>query len=344
VNSRRPSQWVTERLSWWRLGSVESQQRMPARNPNAYLGVVALFLFGLQVASGVLLLMHYQSNSEHAYESVARIAGEYPYGDLVRGVHFFSGQLLVATLLLQLVVSVFRGAFTAPRELVWVSGVILASIAVAFAFTGSVLPWTNGAYVQARVGSQMVGYVPIIGPTLLRLLRCGDEVTSMTLQQVYGFHIAVLPAVFTFAVALHFYLTGAANRATVKSLEGARTIPVYPDGVVRMAAVAVGVLVIVISLATFVQRPLGNPADPAAASPALARPAWFFLPVHALLRSAPPTLLGVESARFIGGALTGLYVLAVALPFIDKRGSRVTSGIISGLLVIAALLAIHALN
>jgi quinol-cytochrome oxidoreductase complex cytochrome b subunit len=105
----------------------------------------------------------------------------------------------------------------------------------------------------------------------------------------------------------------------------------------------VGVLVIVISLATFVARPVGSAADATAASPAAARPTWFLLPVHALLKSAPPTLLGVDSARFIGGALTGLYLLVAALPFIDKRGSRVTSGITSGALVIAALLTIHAL-
>jgi ubiquinol-cytochrome c reductase cytochrome b subunit len=321
-----------------------SVRRIPSNNPNVYVGIVALFLFALQVASGVLLLLHYQSNAEHAYDSVARIAGEYPYGDLVRGVHFWSGHLLVAALLLQLVVSVMRGTFAAPRELVWLTGVLLATIAVGFAFTGSVLPWTTGAYVQVRVGSQMAGYVPLIGNSLLRLLRGGDEVTSMTLQQVYGFHIAVLPAGFTFLIALHFYLTGAAHRSAPTTQTEARQIPIYPDLVVRVAAVIVGVLVLVISLATFVARPLGDPADATAASPSTARPAWFFLPVHALLRAAPPTLLGVESARFIGGALTGLYLLVAALPFIDKRGSRVTAGITSGVLVLAALLTIHALN
>jgi ubiquinol-cytochrome c reductase cytochrome b subunit len=316
---------------------------MSGRNPNIYIGGVILFLFAMQVASGVLLLLHYQSSAEHSFESVARIAGEYPYGDLVRGVHFWSGQLLVGTLLFQLVLSALRRTFTAPRELVWVSGVMITTVAAAFAFTGSVLPWTDDAYAQARVGSQMAGYVPLIGGTLLRLLRGGDEVTSMTLQKVYGFHVAVLPALFTLLLAVHIYTIRSAPRVATSPEAARDKIPMVPDFAVRMAAVLVGMLVVVISLATFVTRPLGFAADATAASPATARPTWFLLPVHALLKSAPTTLLGVDSAQFIGGALTGLYLLVAALPFVDKRGSRVTAGITYGALVLAALLMIHAL-
>jgi len=338
----RTSNWFSDRLGWRTLSGDVGRRLVSARNPNMYIGGVILFLFATQIASGVLLLLHYQSSAEHAFESVTRIAGEYPYGDLVRGVHFWSGQLLVATLLFQLVLAMLRGTFTAPRELVWVSGVLITTVAAAFAFTGSVLPWTEDAYAQARVGSQMAGYVPVIGGTLLRLLRGGDEITSQTLQKVFGFHVAVLPASFTLLLVLHFYTIRSAPRVTVNVTDDEK-IPLYPDFFVRMAAVIVGVLVLVISLATFVARPVGSAADATAASLASARPTWFLLPVHALLKSAPATLLGVDSARFIGGALTGLYLLVAALPFVDKRGSRVTSGITCGALVIAALLMIHAL-
>jgi cytochrome b6 len=320
-----------------------SGRLVSGRNPNVYIGGLILFLFFSQIASGVLLLLHYQSSTEHAFESVARIAGEYPYGDLVRGVHFWSGQLLVGTLLFQLVLSALRGTFTSPRELVWVSGVLITTVAAAFAFTGSVLPWTDDAYAQARVGSQMAGYVPVIGGTLLRLLRGGDEITSQTLQKVFGFHVAVLPATFTMLLVLHFYMIRSAPRvqATVE-MEDNR-IPLYPDFFYRMAAVIVGMLVVIISLATFIPRPIGTMADATASSPASAHPTWFLLPVHALLKSAPTTLLGADSARFIGGALTGLYLLVVALPFLDKRGSRVTVGLTSVALLVAALLMIHVL-
>ncbi len=325
------------------MSSDVGRRLVSARNPNMYIGGVILFLFATQISSGVLLLLHYQSSAEHAFESVTRIAGEYPYGDLVRGVHFWSGQLLVGTLLLQLVLAMLRGTFTAPRELVWFSGVLVTTVAAAFAFTGSVLPWTEDAYAQARVGSQMASYVPVIGGTLMRLLRGGDEITSQTLQRVFGFHVAVLPATFTLLLVLHFYTIRSAPRAAAAGADDDDRIPVYPDFAVRMAAVIVAVLVVVISLATFVARPVGIAADATAASPASARPTWFLLPVHALLKSAPPTLLGVDSARFIGGALTGLYLLVAALPFVDKRGGRVTSGITSGALILAALLTIHAL-
>lgn len=343
MTSKHISNWFSDRLGWRALSRDVGGRLVSARNPNIYIGGVILFLFTTQIASGVLLLLHYQSSAEHAFESVTRIAGEYPYGDLVRGVHFWSGQLLVGTLLFQLVLSALRGAFTAPRELVWVSGVLITTVAAAFAFTGSVLPWTDDAYAQARVGSQMAGYVPVIGGTLLRLLRGGDEITSQTLQKVFGFHVAVLPATFTLLLVFHFYTIRAAPRVTTAPEADADKIPMFPDFFVRMAAVIVGVLVVVISLATFVARPIGIAADATAASPASARPAWFLLPVHALLKSAPTTLLGVDSARFIGGALTGLYLLVAALPFVDRRGSRVTAGITSGALVVAALLIIHAL-
>jgi cytochrome b6 len=342
LKSRPISNWFAARLGWRRMSSDICAKVVSGRNPSIYIGGLVLFLFALQIASGVLLLLYYQSSGEHAYESVARIAGEYPYGDLVRGVHFWSGHLLVGTLLFQIILSAIRGTFTAPRELVWISGVIITGVAAVFVFTGSVLPWTANAYAQARVGSQMAGYVPVIGSTLLRLLRGGNEVTSMTLQRVYGFHVAVLPALFTLLLALHVYTIRSAARVTSPSIDDSDKIPVYPDFVVRMAVAIVGMLVLVMSLATFVPRPLGIAADATAASPDAARPTWFLLPVHALLKSAPTTLLGVDSARFIGGALTGLCLLALALPLLDKRGSRVTAGITCGVLIIAALLMIHA--
>jgi quinol-cytochrome oxidoreductase complex cytochrome b subunit len=121
-----------------------------------------------------------------------------------------------------------------------------------------------------------------------------------------------------------------------------RTIPVYPDFFVRLAALLTGILIVVISLATFVRMPLGNAIDFSTPMPARVLPPWYFLFMHQLFKSAPPQMLGVDSPKFIMGAITLLGLGAVALPFLDRRGSRVTFYLGLVLIALWALLTAYA--
>jgi ubiquinol-cytochrome c reductase cytochrome b subunit len=283
-----------------------------------------LFLFLLEVASGILLLLPYRPDPAAAHASVVSIVGRVPYGSLIRGVHVWSSHLFVAVLIAHLGTTLLLRRFSSPRELVWLSGLVLLALGLGMAFTGAILPWNQDAYFQARVSSEMAGKVPLIGAGLRHFLRGGDEVNAWTLHHAFGFHSGVLPAATTLLVALHVFFEQ--RHPASQPPADASTIPIYPDFLVRLAVLWTGVLIVVISLATFVERPVGIPADPtAAASGAL--PPWYFLFLHQLLKAAPPRLVGLDSAEFIIGGASLLVLLAVALPFIDRRGSRLTLGI-----------------
>jgi ubiquinol-cytochrome c reductase cytochrome b subunit len=320
-----------------------SQRRVRPGNPAFYVGGVLFFLLLLQMASGVLLLLHYQPAASDAHQSVAFIMGAIPYGELVRNLHLWCSDLLIAGVVLQLFSVAIRRTFRLPNELLWISGLIGFFILLGLAFTGAVLPWSQTAYLQARVGSEIAGQTPFVGSAIRYFLRGGDEVTTATLRHAYGFHVAVLPAALTILLVSHaMFLRRLGTRPAPTQVELDKTVPVYPDFLVRMAAVMTAALVLVVSLAVFVERPLGTIASISAAAPAGARPPWYFLFVHDLLLRAPRDLLGVPSAKFIVGAGTLLIILAFFVPFFDRRGSRVTAVIAGLLLFLVVSLSIHA--
>jgi quinol-cytochrome oxidoreductase complex cytochrome b subunit len=336
--------WADDRSGWSSMRARLAARRVRPGNPAFYVGGVLAFLLLMQMASGVLLLLHYQPSAPEAYQSVAFIMGGIPYGDLIRNMHLWCSDLLVLGVILQLFSVAIRRAFRTPNELLWISGLLGFFILLGLAFTGAVLPWSQSAYLQARVGSEIAGQTPFLGTALRYFLRGGEEVTTATLRHAYGFHVAVLPAVLTLLLVAHgVFLRRLGTRPEPAEVDLARTVPIYPDFLVRMAAVMTAALVLVISLATFAERPLGEAAELSAAAPPGARPPWYFLFIHDLMLRAPRELLGVPSAKFIVGAGALIVLLAFFVPFFDRRGSRVTA-VISGLILfLAVFLSIHAL-
>jgi cytochrome b6 len=336
----RASRWIAERLGSDALRASLGARRVSSHRPSHYLGGVVFFLFLLEVLSGILLLLPYRPDPAAAHSSLVSIVGRVPYGSLIRGVHAWSSHLFVAALLAHLATTLLLRRFRSPRELVWLTGLMLFVVGLGMAFTGAILPWSQDAYSQAGVSSEMAGKVPLIGPGLRYFLRGGEEVNAWTLHHAFGFHSGVLPALTTFILAMHVFLEQRHPASRAPTDTG--TIPVYPDFLVRLALLWTAVLILVISLATFAPQPIGAPADATvAASGAL--PPWYFLFLHQLLKSAPPRLLGVDSASFIIGGVSLLFLFAVALPFIDRRGSRLTVGIGLALLSLWVLLTANAL-
>lgn len=319
---RRLRRFITERIGARALVERLRQAETPSRDPTHYLAFVLLFLFSLAAASGILLLLEYWPGADRAHDSIVHIEGRVPFGNLVRGVHVWSSQLLVVGLITQLVVYVAMKRHAPPRELVWLSSLTLLALGVGLAFTGSILPWTEQAYLQARVSSDLASHAPLIGGFLGRLLRGGRQVDGWTLHHAFAFHVGVLPAAATLAILVHTWLARRAHQASGR--RSGPTIPLYPDFAVRLAAVCVLVLAVVLTLTTLVRVPLGEAANLSAAPTGPERPPWYFLFLHELLLKAPARMVGVESADFVMGALTVLAVIVALLPFIDRKGSRVT--------------------
>lgn len=331
--------WFSDRLGAAAFIDRLRDRRVPSRSVPHYTGGLVVFLFLLQVATGILLMLPYRVDPLHAHESIELIAGQVPFGSLMRGIHAWASHLFVATVLLHFASNLVMRRYTAPNELVWLLGLALLVVGVGMAFTGVILPWNENGYLQARVSSEMLGQGPIFGPFVKRLLRGGDDITPWTLNHAYGFHTGVLPAATTMLVLLHTVVVH--RRETATGAGAPPTIAAYPDFVLRMAALCVGAMALVVSLATFVQVPIGAAAD-LRAQVLTAKPPWYLLFAHDLVGAAPPYILGLPSAQFILGALSVLALFAVALPFIDRRGSKLTTGLGLTLFALWALLTIHA--
>ncbi len=339
---RRLRRFVAQRIGMDSLRKALAQRETPSRDPTHYVAFVLLFLFSLAAASGILLLLEYWPGAEQAHSSIVNIVGRVPYGDLVRGVHSWSSQLLVAGLIVQLLLFVFTRRYVPPRDLVWLNLLFLLALGVGLAFTGSILPWTEQAYLGARVSSEIASRAPLFGEFLGNLLRGGREVNTWTLHHAFSFHIGVLPAAASLVMVVHAWLSYRASRVSPRS-RLAPSIPVYPDFAVRLAALLVFTLAVVLTLATLARVPLDAPANQVVLSAKHARPPWYFLFVHELLELAPAQLVGVESVDFVMAALSLLALLVAALPFIDRRGSRVTFWIATVLFVLYLGLTAHAL-
>jgi quinol-cytochrome oxidoreductase complex cytochrome b subunit len=335
-------EWVKDRLGWSGLRAALGQHRAPRRGFVFYLGGITLFLFLVQVGSGILLLLHYRPDVTQAHASVVRIMGEIPYGDLIRGVHTWASDLFVACLVAHFFTVVLRGTFRPPHELTWLSGHAALVLGVGLAFTGAILPWSEAAYTHARTGSEIARFVPVVGDSLFRFMRGGTEVGPSTLQHAFGFHVAALPAAVTLMVAAHVFLLWQKPAFTRDEPRAEReTMPLYPDFIVRQAVAWIGTLVLLMTLAIFVDRPLGVAAD--ARLPSVGtRPPWYFAPMHEVIRLAPRELLGIDGPRFLVGAACLVGMVVVALPLIDPRGSKLTARIAWGVLLALLILGARA--
>ena len=344
---QRISSWFNARVDLRAVKSSLAAIRVPVHRWSFFsaTGGMTLMLLLMQVVSGVLLLLHYRPTAEEAHGSVELIIGEIPFGDLVRSVHVWCGDLFVALLIAHVFVSLVQRSYRSPRELLWLSGVVMFVISVGLALSGHLLPWTDSAYAAARVSTELSSRVPLVGGFLESFLRGGQQVTARSLGRFYGFHVAVLPAALTLLVAGHLWLINRQGVSVPKSLEGTavRRVPYWPHIAMRDWARATALVFIVLTLAVFLPRGLGPEANPVAAAPPDVQPQWYFLWIFALLKVIPPDIMGVPGETFGVTALVVLFLLFTSLPFLDRRGSKVMFYVGLGGAVALLGVTIHAL-
>ena len=156
--------------------------------------------------TGILLLLYYRPGANEAFESVQYIMTRVRFGWLIRSIHSWSANLMIFTAFAHMFSVLFLKAYRKPRELTWVSGVILLFLVMGFGFSGYLLPWNTLAFFATKVGTEITGQVPAIGKPLMIFLRGGEEVTGATLTRFFGFHVAVLPGLATVLILLHLLL------------------------------------------------------------------------------------------------------------------------------------------
>ena len=320
--------WLDERVGLAELEKLVKKKEVPVHRHTVwyYLGGMTLFLFMIQVATGILLLFYYRPSAEEAYESVQFLMAEVEFGWLIRSIHSWASNLMIFTLFIHLFSVLLLKAYRPPREVTWLSGIGLLGVAMGFGFTGYLLPWNELAYFATKVGTEITGVVPLVGPFLGRLLRGGDEVTGATLTRFYGIHVAVLPLLTTLILGLHLFLVQKHGMSVPPGVERAggarRTMHFLPNFLLRDLVGWLSALAILAALAAYYPTELGQKADPFAPAPIGIKPEWYFMFMFKTLKYLPSYILGIEGeiVGVVGFGVGGLVLLLI--PFLDRRTAR----------------------
>lgn len=297
-----------------------------------YFGGATLFLFIVQVVTGLLLLFYYQPTSATAYESVQFIMTQVRFGWLIRSVHSWSANLMIGALFIHMFSVFFTKAYRKPRELTWLSGIALFFIVLAFGFSGYLLPWDTLSFFATKVGTNMAGLTPLIGHWLLIFLRGSEDVNGATISRFFAIHVGVLPAIVTILLGTHLLMiqmhgmskpiqdstSSTGNTGEKKD----KSIPFIPNFIMRESIVWILVFCVLITLATLFPWGLGEKADPFASAPAGIKPEWYFIYMFQTLKYIPDTILSVPG-ELIGLMAFGLgFFLWTLTPFLDRKSSR----------------------
>ncbi len=321
--------WLGQRLPLDAMREFATHKTVPVHRYTVfyYFGGMTLFLFIVQVVTGILLMLYYRPSAEGAFESIEFIMTRVPFGWLIRSIHSWSANLMVFFAFVHLTSAYFMRAYRSPRELIWVNGSILFFLLLAFGFSGYLLPWNQLAFFATKVGTDIAGAVPVIGEWLLRFLRGGDRVTGGTLSRFYGWHVAILPALSMGLLGLHLLqvqLQGMSVPPAVRAeAERRRPMKFVPNFLLRDLfgwTLALGVLA---ALAAIFPWELGEKADPFAPAFENIRPEWYFMFMFETLKLVPGgEIAGIEYEAFpivlfgVGG------LLMVLVPFLDRRGDE----------------------
>lgn len=170
------------------------------------LGGITAFLFVVQGLTGIMLAFYYKPTAAEAYTSIQFIENEVRLGSAIRMIHHWSANGMIVVCIAHMARVFITGAYKSPRELHWVSGVILLILTLAFGFTGYLLPWDQRAFWATTVGTEIAGSIPVIGNLALIFLRVGWAVTDLTLGRFYGLHVIVVPLATVGFMLAHFIM------------------------------------------------------------------------------------------------------------------------------------------
>ncbi len=316
--------WIDERIGGETLRKLIHEKSVPLHRHTVwyYFGGMTLFLFTIQVVTGILLLLYYRPAAESAFESVQFIMAEVHFGWLVRSLHSWSANLMILVLFIHMASVYMTRAYRGPREITWFSGVALLILALGFGFSGYLLPWNKLAFFATQVGTQIVANVPVFGSFMLRFLRGGENVTGATLTRFYGFHVAILPALTTAALGVHLLLVQLHGMSAPSYHDPDRKMPFFPNFVLRDIVgwlVALGILA---ALAAIFPWELGEKADPFAPAPKGIRPEWFFVWMFQTLKIFPAHIGVFEGEQVAIAGFGILLALIAAVPLLDNHGTR----------------------
>jgi len=200
--------WVDERVQMHEYLKKNILDKPVPRGLNLSFcfGGISFFLFLMLAATGYFMTIYYVPSPEQAYDAVYYITYEIPMGRIVRGVHYWSANLIMVTMFLHMMRVFIYGSYKKPRELNWMTGVLLFLLVLASGFTGYLLPWDQKAYWATKVGTSIMGTVPFVGNYLMRIMRGGEQLGALTLVRFYALHVMFLPTATAGLLLGHFFM------------------------------------------------------------------------------------------------------------------------------------------
>jgi ubiquinol-cytochrome c reductase cytochrome b/c1 subunit len=283
-------------------------------------GILAIMLM-IQLVTGIVLAMHYTPHAAMAFDSVEHIMRDVNYGWLMRYLHANGASMFFLAVYIHIFRGLYYGSYKAPREVLWIIGVLIFLTMMATAFMGYVLPWGQMSYWAAVVITNLFSAIPIIGDSIVIWLWGGFAVDNPTLQRFYSLHY-LLPFVLVGLVGLHIWalhVPGNSNPVGVDVKSGQDTVPFHPYYTMKDAFAAMVFLMVFAIFVFYAPVYMGHainydPADPLV-TPAHIVPEWYFLPYYAILRAVPDKLLGVV-------LMFGSILVLFALPWLDTSKVR----------------------
>ncbi|HEX9653829.1 MAG TPA: cytochrome b N-terminal domain-containing protein, partial [bacterium] len=284
------------------------------------LGSALLALIVVQILTGALLSLYYSPNADAAYESIQYIETQVLFGKLIRGIHYFAASGMVIVLFAHICRTFFYGAYKRPRQWTWIFGVGLLLITLGFAFTGYLLPWDMKSYFATKVGINIAGVVPVIGPFIIKIMQGGSEMSTITLSRFFALHVIVLPLLLVMLVGGHlFYLR--LHGPTPPWVKAGEPVSYpnrfYPQQLFRDSVIAFLVVAVIVILAAKYGAHLEPKAD-ANDTSYIPRPDWYFYSLFQILKIFEGKL-EIVGAVILPGAF---FTLMLLLPFIDRNPER----------------------
>jgi ubiquinol-cytochrome c reductase cytochrome b/c1 subunit len=317
-------QWIDHRLPLFTLMHHELNEYPTPRNLNYCwnFGSLAGITLVIMIITGIALAMHYTPDAKSAFDSVEHIMRDVNFGWLIRNLHSTGASMFFAVVYIHMFRGLYYGSYKAPRELLWLLGMVILVLMMATAFMGYTLPWGQMSFWGATVITNLFSAIPLVGSSLLTWLQGGFSIGDPTLHRFFALHY-LLPFVIVGVVVLHLWALhrfGSNNPLGVDVKGPQDTIPFHPYYTIKDA---MGLAIFVLIYAYFVFFIPGYllspdnsiPANPLL-TPAHIVPEWYLLPYYAILRAIPDKFFGVV-------ALFGAIAVLFLVPWLDT--SRVRS-------------------
>lgn len=305
--------WLDSRTGFRGMTRALLYEHIPGGARWRYVwGSTLMFCFATQVITGLFLWMSYSPSSQTAWESVYYIQNQLWGGWLVRGIHHFTAQAMIVLLAFHMLQIIIDGAYKAPREINFWIGLILMQIVLGLSLTGYLLPWDQKGYWATKVATSLIEAVPIVGPSIQKVVIGGHDYGHHTLTRFFALHAGILPGLMIIMIVAHMYAFRR-HGITAKLAPDRADSHFWPDQVLKDGVACLAVLVAVLFMVFYFGTPLSAPADPTQQFSA-ARPEWYFLFLFQLLKYFPgeQELIG---AVVIPGAIVGVFFM---MPFIGK--------------------------